>query len=156
MDRFNEYKALVFSTLERHLQSMEILMNTMNIETEVVFDPMTKHYVFVEVHKTWASVSPRDVHIAEVGLEEALMICRRAMQKWALSKRRDPNLIRVDSDKLILQWGTTYEIERLIDELKTDIIQCRQHLAVLEDSIKQAETRAVNLQQQIAKLDDLP
>lgn len=81
------------------------------------------------------------------------MICKRALHKWAVSNRRDPNLIREESNKLTLQWGTTYEIERLMEELQLDISHCREHLASLEVMIKQAEDRAVSLQQQIAKLD---
>lgn len=153
MERFKEYKDLVFSTLDRHLHSMETLMKSMKGEMEVVFDPKTNHYVMIEVHKTWASAPLRDVHVTELGREEAIMICKRALHKWAFSNRRDPNLIREESDKLTLQWGTTYEIERLMEELQQDISHCREHLASLEGMIKQAEDRAVSLQQQIAKLD---
>lgn len=153
MERFKEYKDLIFSTLDSHLHSMETLMKSMKGEMEIVFDTKTNHYVTVEVHKTWASAPLRDVHVTELGREEALMICKRALHKWAVSNRRDPNLIRVETDKLTLQWGTTYEIERLMEELQHDISLCREHLASLEGMIKQAEDRAVSLKQQIAKLD---
>lgn len=105
MERFKEYKDHVFSTLDSHLHSMETLMKSMKGEMEIVFDPKTNHYVTVEVHKTWASAPLRDVHVTELGREEALMICKRALHKWAVTNRRDPNLIRVETDKLTLQWG---------------------------------------------------
>lgn len=59
MERIKEYKDLIFSTLDSHLHSMETLMKSMKGEVEVVFDPKTNHYVMIEVHKTWASPSPR-------------------------------------------------------------------------------------------------
>lgn len=40
MERFKEYKDLIFSTLDSHLHSMETLMKSMKGEMEIVDEPL--------------------------------------------------------------------------------------------------------------------